>query len=259
MQEKQVTREFECIPADVENKAQKAGSPSYKFNVGDKVYFGGFIDCVVDKVFAGGLVYGIAGKHKIRDKLFDTWMYAPWIDVRPVVDTPARPFSCAETIKLHFQNYTVESLMFRALCFGVDFDPDYQRGRVWDEKDQESLLDSIFMGADIGKFVFRSRSNAEWGRDNISYEIIDGKQRLLTLLDFYANRFSYRGVSYNDLCRADKRVFLDTPVAIADFNTCDRVKVLSVFLRLNRGGRPVSAEVIQHAEALLALEKEKEG
>lgn len=236
-------------------KAHNAGKPTYSHAVGDCVKVGALIDCVVDEVFEDGAYYGVAFKSEARDggqkKLQDGYRIFPWIDVRPICEHTDKLFTDKNSIRLNYQNATVESLLFQHYGFGVDFNPDYQRGRVWDDKDKELLLDSIFMGADIGKFVFRSRSDGEWALDHISYEIIDGKQRMLTLLEFFENRFLYKGVYYNELQAEDKRTFLNTPVVMADLQEYDRARILKVFLLLNRGGRPVSDEVIHNAEELL--------
>ena len=159
--------------------------------------------------------------------------------------------------RLRYANATIEMLLFRCLSAGIDFEPDYQRGRVWTAEDQGRLLESIFMGAEIGKFVFRVRSTCETIEDGLNYEIIDGKQRLLTLLDFYAGRFPYQGVFFNDLDPVDQRTFKDTSVCIADVENYTRDDILKIFLLLNRGGRPVSDDVIRHAEELLEKETKK--
>lgn len=234
--------------------ARFAGEPTYTFAVGDKVSVGALEDATVDEVVDNGAVYGIAYKSYDRNK--ETYnnerRYFAWTNVRPIVSMPSVTFTRSDKIDLHFTNRSIESLISMHLHLGVDFAPEYQRDRVWDAKDQELLLDSIFMGADIGKFVFRHRSTEEWLQDNVSYEIVDGKQRLLTLLDYYENRFAYKGVYYNDLHPRDKITFENASVTVAEIECFDKTQVLKVFLMVNRGGRPVSDEVIRKAEKLLA-------
>ena len=92
--------------------------------------------------------------------------------------------------------------------------------------------------------------------DDFDYEIIDGKQRFLTLLAYFENRFPYRGVYFNDLSAKDRRRFMDATTAIAmirdpNFSLKD---TLRVFLMMNRGGRPVSEEILKNAEKLLQEE-----
>lgn len=92
--------------------------------------------------------------------------------------------------------------------------------------------------------------------DGNYYEIVDGKQRMLTLLAFYENRFPYKGVFYNDLSVLDKNWFMDASIGVAELDqnaTC--AEVLEVFLALNEGGKPVAKEVLDHARELLNEEK----
>lgn len=65
--------------------------------------------------------------------------------------------------------------------YRIDLDADYQREKVWSKKDQELLLDSIVKGIDIPKIYLAKVSENK----QFDYECIDGKQRLLTLWNFF--------------------------------------------------------------------------
>lgn len=249
---------------DAKRRAAFAGEPTYFFKEGDKVQFGAWEDTTITKVIDGGMAYGIRSesiKRKLsgEERIDSQETVVPWISVRPLLKGEGSSFSCNEDIRIYFNNSTVESLLGKHFNFGVDFQPEYQREFVWEDSDKELLLDSIFMGTDIGKFVFRSREPEEWLEDGLLYEIIDGKQRMLTLLDYYENRFPYRGFYYNDLSMRDRRRFKDTPVSIAEVNNVTKKDTLRIFLVLNRGGRPVSGDVIQRAKDMLEQEEHNGG
>jgi hypothetical protein len=100
---------------------------------------------------------------------------------------PYRDFSGDKPIKgdhvfrLHYSQRSLDGLVHMFYSFGINMDPDYQRGLVWTLEDKQALIESIFDDVDIGKFVFAQRpfeANAP------GYEIIDGKQRLSALIDF---------------------------------------------------------------------------
>lgn len=136
--------------------------------------------------------------------------------------------------------------------FGVDFNPDYQRGAVWDDEDRQKLLDSLFNGRDIGRFVFKELPYTRIEKDRCYYEIVDGKQRMLTLLAYFENRFPYKGVYYNDLSSKDKDWLMNASIGVAEINqNATRSEVLEVFLALNEGGKPVAKEILDHARELL--------
>lgn len=248
---------------DERRRAAFAGEPTYFFKEGDEVQYGAWQHTTILEAIDGGMIYRVQSESKKKkpageEILESQEMVVPWVSVRPLLKGDGSSFSCNEDIRIYFNNSTVDSLLSKHLNFGVDFKPDYQRDFVWEDSDRELLLDSIFMGADIGKFVFRSKEPDEWLEDGLLYEIIDGKQRMLTLLDYYENRFSYKGFFYNDLSPRDRRRFKDTPVSIAEVNNVTKKDTLRIFLMLNRGGRPVSEDVIQRAKDLLKQEEDNE-
>lgn len=155
-------------------------------------------------------------------------------------------------MKLYFINSNIESLIHKHYYFGVDFNPDYQRGYVWTQEDKELLLDSIFKNIDIGKFVFIRLSDAEWMKRNFGYEILDGKQRLSTLIEFYENKLSYKGKYFNDLSGKDKGVFRNHMVSVAEVNETDKKTVLKYFLMLNRTGKAMDETHLKAVEDMLS-------
>src|SRR6266480_462404 len=65
--------------------------------------------------------------------------------------------------------------------YRIDLDADYQREKIWSKKDQELLLDSIIKNIDIPKLYLAEIKDDE----QFDYECIDGKQRMITLLNFF--------------------------------------------------------------------------
>ncbi|MGO9090371.1 MAG: DUF262 domain-containing protein [bacterium] len=65
--------------------------------------------------------------------------------------------------------------------YRIDLDADYQREKIWSKKDQEKLLDSIIKNIDIPKIYLAIPEEKEI----FDFECIDGKQRMLTLLNFF--------------------------------------------------------------------------
>lgn len=150
----------------------------------------------------------------------------------------------------------------------IDFDPSYQRkGRRWSTSDKQYLVDSIINGFDIPKFYVADftygLSKLNEGKN--SYAVIDGKQRLEAIFDYFDDKFALsssfvylsnsklnlRGVKYSQL----KMEFPD--IAEEFDNFCpDVVGVLSeeikyieeLFVRLNRG-KPLSGAELRNASS----------
>ena len=140
--------------------------------------------------------------------------------------------------------------MFDYHCFGINMDPEYQRGYVWTDADKESLLDSVFGNIDIGKFVLVRLEGEEYDKKKMSYEILDGKQRLSTLVDFYENRFPYKGCYFNDLSLEDRYCFKNHHISLAEVDTSDKKTILRHFLMLNQTGRAMDKEHLAKIEKM---------
>ena len=173
-------------------------------------------NCVVEEVMDDGAMYLIRVTTK-NNVEYSCWA---WTSVRPLDDDKDTHFAKRDSAlsRLHYSNRSMYSLLSFHYLFGVDFKPDYQRGSVWDEEDREKLLDSIFAGREIGRFVFKQLPFNRTNDDGNYYEIVDGKQRMLTLLAFYENRFPYKGAFYNDLSALDKNWFMDASIGVAELD-----------------------------------------
>ena len=131
---------------------------------------------------------------------------------------------------------------------GVDFDVEYQREHVWELTDKVALIDSIFNNIDIGKFVFVQRS---FNTREKLYEIIDGKQRLTALREFYEDRFQYKGYFFSELNPVDKNNFENHSIVYGYLENPDKRAIFETFIKLNTTGRPMENKDIQKVKKLL--------
>ena len=228
--------------------------PTYHFNIGDEVIYGSLKKCIVDDILYDGKVYGLRciATDNNYGKPFDyeTYRVVSWVKVRPIEHSDTN-FAENQDVRISFNNSTIESLIHHHYHFGIDFSPEYQRGYVWDQKDKELLIDSIFKNVDIGKFVLIRLRDEEWLERGLSYEILDGKQRLSTIIEFYENRFPYKGKYYNDLGGMDKAVFKNHTISFGEIDNTDKKTVLQYFLMLNRTGKSMDEEHLNEVEMML--------
>lgn len=152
---------------------------------------------------------------------------------------------------------------------GVNFDPYvfdkdgnkqfYQRGLVWTTEQKQLLIESIYSGIEIGKFLFRYKSweqireQMAETRHGFNYDCVDGKQRMHALLEFVQNKFpDLHGNYFDDLSESAAHDFLNynrLAVGTMDESTDDK-QVIAGFLHLNFTGVPMSKEHIAHVQQI---------
>lgn len=252
--EEKLEKEKQSELMNIQQELSHINEPSYFFNIGDEVKYGNLKESVVDMILYDGKVYGlkcIATNNNYGNPYdYQTYRVATWTEVRPL-SSGDTTFAENQDVRLYFSNFHIESLIHKHYHFGIDFNPDYQRGYVWTQEDKELLLDSVFKNIDIGKFVFIRLSDSEWMERNFGYEILDGKQRLSTLIEFYENKLAYRGKYFNDLSGKDKEVFKNHMVSVAEVNEIDKKTVLKYFLMLNRTGKAMDETHLKAVEDML--------
>ena len=157
-------------------------------------------------------------------------------------------------IKYYGADYPVFGLVQR-LREGTIVIPNFQREYVWDERDASRFIESLLLGLPIPTIFF--------AQDKFSNNliIIDGQQRLLTLLYYYNGKFpnnktfklssldsEYNGKTYDKLSPEDRQS-LDYSILpctiIAEGEETNRMYYL--FERLNTSGTPLSSQEIRQA------------
>lgn len=136
------------------------------------------------------------------------------------------------------KDFTIELLIekFKRKDF---FIPTYQRKFIWQSENKSLFLESIFLGLPI-PFMFFADC------DNGKQEVIDGAQRMQTLVEFYNNQLQLNGLKkltnlngfyFKDVPDAQQRKFLNKTLRIIvleeDTPTASRQ---DLFYRINTSG-----------------------
>lgn len=232
--------------------------PSRIFKIGDRVQRGAIDKSVVTEVLDDGRIYKLHEWHLQNHygKMIPTERdsYVSWIDITPWVskedNAKITQFSERDPLHLGFSQMDMSSIFGKFYHFGLDMNPDYQRGNVWDKSDKIKLINSIFNNVDIGKFVFITLPFKN--SFTPTYEVLDGKQRIIAITEFYENRFQYEGLYFGDLCAQDQGHFERYHISVAtvgreDIKLSDKYRY---FLRLNVGGKLQDPAHIKAVEAL---------
>lgn len=135
----------------------------------------------------------------------------------------------------------------------LELNPKFQRGAVWSSPAQSYLINSILNGYPIPKIMMRTAVDRDSRRT--LRDVVDGQQRLRTIIDFASNRLTltskaaeYSGLKYSDLEPEDKDNFLGYKVTIEQLLNASDEDVLEVFLRLNSYTVQVSDAELRNAK-----------
>lgn len=225
--------EMGCIPM-----------PTRVFIAGEKVEYGAHDKTEIieshDDMFYTIRNYGTRLSYG-QPEPYDEQQVVQWSDLFKLNTKKDTEFTNKDPLYLNFTQRTLESLLNMSYNSGLDINPDYQRELVWNDDDKEKLIDSIFNKIDIGKFAIAKRP---YKKDEKTFEVIDGKQRITTLLDFHQDLFKYKDVFYSELSNHDKHTFLDYSVQICILENCDLKDKLDAFICLNTRGKDMAEDHI---------------
>lgn len=123
----------------------------------------------------------------------------------------------------------------------IKIPPEQREGQIWSLEQKQTLIDSIYNSFDIPKVYFRQDSK----KPNIWY-LIDGQQRLTTILDFLHSKFPLssedstipkhmQGKYFRSLKVEDKEKIRSFNLDAIWFTPSDETEEEDMFLRLNNG------------------------
>lgn len=144
----------------------------------------------------------------------------------------------------------------------LDLSPDYQRNFVWTSKQKSRLIESILIGIPLPTFYIDARNEDKW-------IIIDGVQRITSILTFMDNRFKLNNMQYLKYLNGKKFETLDRKYRrrIEDFQLlCNIVRpntpskiAFNIFQRINTLGTHLEVQEMRNAmfrgESTLLLKK----
>ena len=242
--------------------------PAYIHAVGDRVSYGAWDFTKILEVHDDGKFYKCFSStthlNTNRGNVYEEKEhFETWFDLLPYQDKDNWPdrLEEEEDVQLSYQQRQLLSLlMMMSKKYGIDLEPDYQRGNVWTNEQKVALIDSIFKNIDIGKFTIIKRP---WG-DNPNvpmtpklYEMLDGKQRITALFEFYTGRFKYKGLYFYELHPRDRNHFRNYVISWAECSPLTDEQKYRYFLKLNTGGSPVDPKHLEKVKEMWEKAKEK--
>jgi len=224
------------------------------YKVGQRVQFGAHEETYIREAYHDAMYYLTETIGVVRERNGEPrneFHILRWNELLPYGGNNNTTFSKEEKYFIRILNSPISSLlhMVQATHAGVDMDVDYQREHVWNKADKVALIDSIFNNIDIGKFVFVQRNMRLKGK---LYEILDGKQRLTAITEFYEDRLKYRGFYFSELSFRDQHKFKDTNISYGYLENPSKEAIFETFIKLNTCGKPMASKHITHVKKLLS-------
>jgi hypothetical protein len=160
-------------------------------------------------------------------------------------------------------DWTTQTILSQLEKGNINLNPDFQRRQAWRAARKSQFIESLILGIPVPQLVLAERRQKKG-----SYIVIDGKQRLLTLLQFTAKpgsefepfalsglpiREDLNGKSYLDLeedplLNEDITNFENQTIrTVVIRNWKDENFLYTVFLRLNTGSVPLSPQELRQA------------
>lgn len=121
--------------------------------------------------------------------------------------------------------------------------PEFQRELVWTKSQKQLLIDSVLKDYDIPKLYFQDKEE-----DNkIVFYVIDGQQRLMSILDFVNNVFpmpkdadpingeSIKGKFFKQMSSKLQSLFISRSFDVVHLQNYSQEEIEETFLRLQNG------------------------
>lgn len=224
------------------------------YKIGQRIQYGAHKETYILKVYKNGMYYltetiGVIRERNGQPK--NEKHILKWNDFLPYGINKKTSFAKKEKIYLHMLNSPLSSLinMVKGSHAGVDMEVEYQREHVWKFADKISLIDSIFNNIDIGKFVFVQRDMRMKGK---LYEILDGKQRLTTIIEFIEDRLKYKGFYFSELSCHDQHKITEYNISYGYLENPNKETIFETFIKLNTCGKPMANKHIKYVKQLLS-------
>lgn len=146
----------------------------------------------------------------------------------------------------------------------IDLKPKFQRREAWDDKRKSKFIESIILGLPIPQIILAERKDKKG-----TYIVIDGKQRLLSIRQYFSKeddvvfpRLQLKGLDSLNTLNNKSFIDLQADPALEDFATLlenqpirtiviknwpNEAFLYNVFLRLNTGSLPLAPQELRQA------------
>ena len=147
--------------------------------------------------------------------------------------------------RVDYQSILVQDLVTWHQNEELNLSPWYQRRSVWTQAQKAYLINTLLEQMPIPTLYFRHTIDLE--KDKTIREVVDGQQRIRTILEYIDGKFSARHPShtkriyYTKLSSKDKHSFRETSLSGAWLLQATDQDVIEIFGRINSVSKTLNA------------------
>ena len=141
--------------------------------------------------------------------------------------------------RFYRENYNIDQFLKWDRKNQLELQPKFQRRGVWEDAARSYLIDTIVRGLPMPKIYLRRTVSSR--TKLMTYEAVDGQQRLQAILDFYKGKLVLNkshnehlgGVTFEGLPEPVQRSFLEYQISTEVMEDATDPEVWGMFERLN--------------------------
>lgn len=182
-------------------------------------------------------------------------------EIESVEDSSCDPNNFSQAV-VWGTDWTTETINNQLIKGNIDLNPNFQRRDAWTDAEKSRLIESLMLGIPVPPIILAENKNKK-----NSYIVIDGKQRLLSIRRFFAEKKddgfiplrlrSLKILSELNGCTASKAREVNNDYMTSIENQSIRAVIIknwpdepflyTVFLRLNTGSKQLSPQELRQA------------
>jgi len=152
-------------------------------------------------------------------------------------------------VKIELQEMTIRDLTadyqdneeagVRGFSGQLDIRPPYQREFIYKDKQRDAVIETVFKGFPLNVMYWAVR-------DEGGYEVIDGQQRTISICQYVAGDFAFKGRYFYNLRTDEKERLLDYKLMVYQCSGADSEK-LDWFETINIAGAQLTKQELRNA------------
>ena len=157
-----------------------------------------------------------------------------------------------DKLSLNASDWTLETLFGQIAKGNIELSPSFQRREVWDKRKKSLFIESLILGIPVPQIVLAQKKELRG-----KYIVLDGKQRLLSIYDFYNADYSLdslqllsnlNGLSVDKLDESYRNRLDNSTIRTVRLSGWESDSVLyTIFHRLNTGSVQLNTQELRSA------------